>query len=178
MAFFKVRDLMVNVVDDRLKLKGRGAMLCTENQATHLVCTPHSPVMHVGRMTERFERTLEQARRSIENGDEAGASALREIASEIGQEILAGAIIGGQVGIPNPDCGGTSLETFPPTFTPVIRKGSVLAASDLPAIKHRIKESLAAIEELEAQMTPRGEEETEVVYEHLVAAAQSLKKAK
>lgn len=174
MPFFKVRDLMINVVDERLKLKG-GAALCLEDQPTQLECGRASPIMHAIKLVPVLERTVTLTQAVVKSGDPEGVPAIREIAADIGLELVGGALAGGGVGMPNPDCGGTSLETIPPTLTPVVHKGSILTAADLPSIKHRIREALTAVEKLESQLAPRGGVETEVAYDHLRGAADSLR---
>jgi len=172
MAFFQVRDLMINVMDDRLKLKRGGAMLCTIDQPTQINCGLASPVMHAVRLSPRFERVVATAG----SGDPDGIPMVAEMAGNIGVELVAGAALGGWAGMPDPNCGGTSLETIPPTITPVVHKGSQLQISDLPSIKQGISAALAMVEKLEAEIAPRAGIETEVVQDSLKQAMEALKK--
>ena len=74
-------------------------------------------------------------------GDTGGSPAIRTAIHQIGAAIVASAAYaalggGGSVGLPNPDCGGTSLETIPPTLTPVVHVGlAVHRVSELPRLK-------------------------------------------
>ena len=122
----------------------------------------------------RFDLALGIAERVLRSGDAGGVPAVNEVAADLGQELVAGAIVGGQVGMPDPNCGGTSYETIPTPLTPVVHKASVLEVADLPAIKHRIQEALAVVEKLEAEYAPRGGIETEVVLDHLQRASKAL----
>lgn len=175
MPFFQVRDLMINVVDERLRLKRRGSMLCFEDQPTQINCGHASPVMQAVKLSPRFEGALAMAGRLLESGDPEGVPALNEVAGEIGKELVAGAVVGAGVGMPDPNCGGTSYETIPTPITPVVHGASVLDAADLPAIKLRIREALTVIEKLEAQLAPRGGIQTEVAFDHLQRAAAALR---
>ena len=175
MPYFKVRDLMIHVTDERLKTKaGIGkAGLCLQEQPTQLECGRASPIMQVIKFIPEIERASAFAQGVIEAGAVEAAAAVREVAEDVGLRIVASAGGGGGTAIPDPECGGTS--GIPTPLTPVIHKGSILTAADLPGIKQRIREALVAVEAIEKELAPRGGLETEVSYDHLRSAAESLK---
>ena len=170
MAYFKVKDLMINVADERLGRAGRGSKvgLCSADQPTHLTCTIHSPVMQAVRLTDYLKVAVGQVVR-----DPDKTAQLDKLTERVGSAVVAGAVQGG-VGMPDPTCGGTSYETIPTIFTPVIREADFLTVAHLPAIKQRLKEAMAAVEQIEAQHAPQAEE-VGVLVEHLEAAVKSLK---
>ena len=128
--------------------------------------------MHAVKLSPRFERVVATAG----SGDPHGSPAVAEMAANIGVELVAGSVLGGWAGMPNPNCDGSSYETIPPTLTPVVHKGSHLQISDLPAIKQGIAEALDMVEKLEAEFAPRAGVETEVVQDNLKQAMEALNK--
>jgi hypothetical protein len=167
---FKVKDLMINVLDERLQLP-RGSHRCVEDAPTHLVCTPASPIMAVARQSDRLEALGKVAARSRPED----LPELKLAAGKIVDVVLVAALqAGGDALRPDPEC-GNSVETFPPTITPVILESDFIRSSDLPAIKQRLRSTLAAVETLEAQLAPREDLERKVIAEHLEAAAASLR---
>ncbi len=174
MPYFQIRDLMINVIDDRLKLKRRGAALCTQEQPTFINCGHASPVMQMVKVLPRFERVVERSRKMIESGDPDGAPALVEIAADVGKEAFGGAIMDVAVAMPDPNC-GNSLETIPTDISPVAGRAYQLELKDLPAIKFKMKQALTAIEKIESEYAPRGGVEVEVVQDHLRSAAGSTR---
>jgi hypothetical protein len=170
MPYFKVRDLMINVVDERFTGKITG--LCLEDQPTQLNCGRASPIMHMLKLSPQIERTAAMAQGALKSGVTEVVPALKEAAADIGLQLVAGAAAGGTA-MPDPECGGTS--GIPSPLTPVAFKGSVLVAADLPALKSRVRELQSALESIESKLAPRGGLETEVAYDHLRAAAESLK---
>lgn len=172
MPNFMVRDLMINVTDSRLKLKGGGYGLCTMDQPTLDVCTIYSPVMYVARMSDLIRVA---AKRAV--SERGAAEKLDDVAIAIGRAALAGALQGGAggAGMPNPNCGGTSWETIPTPITPVVITGGPLTVADLPALKKSLHDAISTIEQVEARFAPKGAE-VEVVAEHLDAARGGFRK--
>jgi hypothetical protein len=97
-------------------------------------------------------------------GGTGGSPAIRAAIHEIGTAVVAGAAFaalggGGSTGLPNPDCGGTSLETIPPTLTPVVHVGlAVHKVTDLPRLKRQLAETVAYVDKAAAAQSPRGDE--------------------
>jgi len=82
---------------------------------------------------------------------------------EIGVAVVASAAYaalgGGAVGLPNPDCGGTSLETIPPTLTPVVHVGlAVHRVTELPRLQKQLAQTMSYVEKAAGAQAPRGEE--------------------
>lgn len=98
-------------------------------------------------------------------GEIGGNAVIRTAIHEIGAAVVASAAYaalgggGGTVGLPDPDCGGTSLETIPPTITPIVHEGlAVHRVSELPRLKHQLAQTLAYVEKAAGAQVPRGEE--------------------
>jgi hypothetical protein len=107
--------------------------------------------------TNRFDEVA----RAFVPGDPGGSPAIRSAIHEIGTAVVAStayaALGGGSVGLPNPDCGGTSLETIPPTLTPVVHVGlAVHRVAELPRLRQQLAETVAYIDEAAAARAPRG----------------------
>ena len=111
-------------------------------------------------------------------GDAGGSPAIRAAIQEIGAAVVASAAFAGLaeggVGLPNPECDGTSLETFPPTTTPIIHTGlAVHKVTELPRLKQQLAQTLAYVEEAAAAQAPSGKE-VGAVRAELEAALESL----
>jgi len=96
-------------------------------------------------------------------GSEAGNPAIRTAIQEIGSAVVASAAYsamgGGAVGYPNPECGGTSLETIPTPITPVVHFGlEIHRVTELPRLKAQLAETTKFIDQAIAQRAPRGGE--------------------
>jgi len=97
-------------------------------------------------------------------GGSAGSPAIRTAIHEIGSAVVASAAFaamsgGGSTGLPNPDCGGTSLETIPPTLTPVVHVGlAVHKVTELPRLRKQLAQTVAFLDKAAAAQTPRGDE--------------------
>lgn len=173
MPMFKIKDLMINVTDSRLKLRG-GTALCTIDQPTTLVCTVHSPFMAVARLSDQLELMGKLA----QVGTAEAVEDLKVVSRNVADALVAGAIQGGGRMMPDPNCGGTSYETIPTPITPVVSQGEVIRVSDLPALKERMAQVSRTVERLEAQFEPANDLEREVVAEHLKAGLQALSSAR
>jgi hypothetical protein len=106
---------------------------------------------------------FDEVARAFVGGDTGGSPAIRAAIHEIVAAVVASAAYaalgGGGVGLPNPDCGGTSLETIPPTLTPVVDVGlAVHRVTELPRLKQQLAQTVAFVEKAAAAQAPRGEE--------------------
>lgn len=118
--------------------------------------------------------------RAFVAGDTGGNAAIRTAIHEIGSAVVASAAYaalgGGSVGLPNPDCGGTSLETIPPTLSPVVHAGlAVHRVTELPRLKHQLAQTVAFVEKATAAQAPRGDE-VAAVRAHLEGALKNLQR--
>lgn len=122
-------------------------------------------------------KRFDEVARAFVAGGEGGSPAIRTAIHEIGAAVVASAAyaaLGGSVGLPNPECGGTSLETVPPTITPIIRTGlAVHRVTELPRLRDQLKHAMAFVEKAAAAQAPRADEVAHV-REHLQAALKSL----
>jgi len=171
MQYFRVRDLMINVVDERL---GKGSSsLCMQDQPTQLNCGIASPVMHAVKWSPRFDLL----RRGVDNAVAekalpAEVDALRQAAEDMGAR-FAGVIVTDGRAKPNPDCNGSS--SLPSPITPWGRYQSELQMSELPAIRAGLNHALELVDKLEKSLEPQGKER-KALAEKLTAAAESLKR--
>jgi len=123
-------------------------------------------------------KRFDEVARAFVPGDAGGSPASRSAINEIGTAVVASAawaaLGGGSVGLPNPDCGGTSLETIPPTLTPIVHVGlAVHRVTELPRLKQQLAQTVAFVEKAAAAQAPRGDE-VAAVRAQLEAALKSL----
>jgi hypothetical protein len=108
------------------------------------------------------EKRFDEIARAFVAGESGGNAAIRAAIHDIGTAVVAGAAyaaLGGSVGLPNPDCGGTSLETIPPTLTPVVHVGlAVHKVSELPRLQKQLAQTVAYVDKAAAAQAPRGAE--------------------
>ena len=76
--------------------------------------------------------------------------------------------------LPDPNCGGTSLETIPTPITPVVHKNAaLLRVSHLRQLKAQLHETLAAVDKAQAALVPSGRQVAKV-RKQLEGALESL----
>jgi hypothetical protein len=108
-------------------------------------------------------KRFDEVARAFVAGDAGGSPAIRTAIHEIGAAVVASAAYaalgGGATGLPDPDCGGTSLETVPPTISPIIHVGlAVHRVTELPRLKKQLAQAVAFVEKAAAAQAPRGGE--------------------
>jgi hypothetical protein len=108
-------------------------------------------------------KQFDDVARAFIAGDTGGSPAIRAAIHEIGAAVVASAAYaamgGGAVGLPNPDCGGTSLETIPPTKTPIVHVGlAIHRVTELPRLKQQLAQTMEYVEKAAAAQAPRGAE--------------------
>ena len=106
---------------------------------------------------------LESIGEAFLQGEAGGNAAIRSAIYKIGSAVVASAAYsamgGGSVGLPNPECGGTSLETIPPTLTPIINVGrKVHRITELPRLRQQLAVTSKYIDQVAAKQAPVGEE--------------------
>src|SRR5882672_3548013 len=130
---FLIKDLAVSIPGGN----GHGSTwMPTDDQ--HTPPTPISPVASVlvnmglieavrGTIAEAVKaQKFDEVARAFVPGEAGGSPVIRSAIQQIGSAVVASAAyasLGGAVGLVNPDCDGTSFETIPPTFTPVVQTG-------------------------------------------------------
>jgi hypothetical protein len=126
------------------------------------------------------DKRYDEIGRAFIAGDTGGNVALRAAIQDIGTAVVAAtayASLGGSAGLPNPDCGGTSLETIPPTLTPVVHVGlAVHRVSELPRLQKQLAAATAYVDKAVAASAPRGAE-VATVRTQLEGALKSLSAA-
>ena len=122
-------------------------------------------------------KRFEEVARSFQPGDTGGSAVIRTAIHDIGSAVVASAAyaaLGGSAGLPNPDCGGTSLETIPPTLTPVVHVGiAAHRVTELPRLKRQLAQAVAYVDKAAAAQAPRGAE-VAAVRTHLEGALKNL----
>jgi hypothetical protein len=107
-------------------------------------------------------KQFDEIARAFVAGSAAGNPTIRNAIQDIGSAVVASAAysaLGGSVGMPNPDCGGTSLETIPPTLTPIVNVGfAVHRVSELPRLKRQLEQTVAFVDKAALAQAPRGAE--------------------
>jgi hypothetical protein len=122
-------------------------------------------------------KRFDEVARAFLPGDTGGSPAIRAAIHEIGSAVVASAAyaaLGGAAGLPDPECGGTSLETIPPTLTPVVHVGiAAHRVTELPRLKQQLAQTMAYVDKAAAAQAPRGEE-VAAVRTHLEGALKNL----
>jgi hypothetical protein len=107
-------------------------------------------------------KQFDEVARAFVPGGTAGNATIRNAIHEIGSAVVASAAysaLGGSVGMPDPNCGGTSFETIPPTITPVVNTGfAVHRVSELPRLKQQLAKTMAFVDKAALAQAPRGTE--------------------
>lgn len=111
-------------------------------------------------------------------GEAGGNPAIRSAIQEIGSAIVASAAYSamgsGSAGMPNPECGGTSMETIPTPLTPVVNVGrEVHRITELPRLKQQLAVAAKFIDKAVDAQAPNGAE-VNVVRAQLEGALKSL----
>lgn len=122
-------------------------------------------------------KQFDDVARAFVPGESGGNPAIRTAIHEIGAAVVASAAyaaIGGSVGYPNPDCGGTSLETIPTPITPIVHVGfAVHKVTELPRLRAQLAQTLAFVDKASHAQAPHGAE-VATVRAGLEAALKSL----
>lgn len=108
-------------------------------------------------------KDFETIGRAFAPGGDGGDPVIRSAIHEIGSAVVASAAYaamgGGSVGLPNPDCGGTSLETVPSPLTPVVNIGlEVHRVSELPRLRRQLAVTVDFVNRAAVTQAPHGEE--------------------
>lgn len=126
----------------------------------------------------KSEKGLESIGQAFLPGEAGGNSAIRSAIHEIGLTVVASAAYaamgGGSAGMPNPECGGSSLETIPTPITPVVNVGrEVHRVTELPRLKQQLAAAARFIDKAVDAQAPNGAE-VDVVRAQLEGALKSL----
>jgi hypothetical protein len=189
---FKVKDLMINVI---ARGSGGGGTALPADDTTP-VPTPITPIAITAVLVEMTPQAVIGTQfvkdamkgKDLLNNEKAeiiaraaqptfnNAGAFGEINRQLAAAVVGAAVIqsGGSAGMPNPDCGGSSMETIPTPLTPVVRQSAgLLRAEHLPRLRERLTNMLAAVDAAEKTLAPRGKAVADVK-EKLRAASAEL----
>ncbi|HTE49880.1 MAG TPA: hypothetical protein VK698_03335 [Kofleriaceae bacterium] len=177
MPVFKVKDLMINVLSERSPHGGAG--LCSEDVSA-TVPTPITPYVLVAANRPLLEEFKSASKELVARADDDGAAALTHaidrVALDIGRAVVVAAMQGGGVAMPDPNCGGSSLETIPTPITPIVHRNvAVLKASHLGQLRVQLREALKATEVADAALTPRSAEDVRMLEDKLEGALAELR---
>lgn len=172
---FIIKDLVVSLPT---KQGGGGGTFIPSDEGGDLPwwISPVAAVLAKGRLVEVVRATVKDA---LENGhdltpiaaafegDPDGNPAIRHAIREIGGAVVAGAVVagggGGGVAMPDPNCGGTSLETIPTPITPIVHRGlEVHRVSDLPRMRRQLEIAVERLGELSGRLAPQDREVEDV----------------
>lgn len=126
----------------------------------------------------KADKGLEEIGQAFIKDELGGNAAIRSAIQDIGAAVVASAAYsamgGGKVGMPDPNCGGTSLETIPTPLTPVVHVGQeVHRVTELPRLRRQLAETIKFMDRATEQQAPRGAE-VAMVREHLEQALKAL----
>lgn len=176
MAKFTRRDFLIQDLAVSIGGGGRGTWMPGPDDET-----PPSPISPIASVIFNMP-ALEQVRvlvadavkakrlddigRAFDATDTGGNAAIRGAIQAVGTAIVGSVVyagLGGAAGMPDPNCAGTSLETVPPTMTPVVNVGRLVhRVNDLPNLRRQLGETVAYLDKRAAAMAPRGAEVTAV----------------
>jgi hypothetical protein len=152
---FKVRDILVQVSQFGA---GGGAALPADDGPIATPLTPHTPVISVVAQSGalvRLEKATEIALKEGRVLDFAESPVVQRVTRELGEAVLAGALLGGGAAMPGPDCDAS----LPTPITPIGHSARVaLRAEQLPRLKEQLHATLKAVEAAEAELQPRGDD--------------------
>jgi hypothetical protein len=166
---------MVNVLSGR----AGGFSYCSEDVSAtaptpitpYILVAAYTPVLHhVRDMAVKFSDAQDP------DGDPAILNAIVVLALDVGRAVVVAAVQGGGVYYPDPNCGGSSMETIPTPITPVVHKNlAVLKGSHLGQLRVQLQDTLKATQEAEAALTPRTPAQIKKVRAQLEGALDTLR---
>jgi hypothetical protein len=132
-------------------------------------------VLEIARETVRGalkdQAALDSIGLAFREGDPDGNPALREAIHDVGSSVVASAVWadlaragarsggGGGVGLPNPDCGGSSLETIPTPITPIVHVGmEAHRIADLPKMRKQLAIAVEKLDTISRSYAPTAAE--------------------
>ena len=167
---FLIKDLAVSIANG-----GGGAGTWMPGPDDETPPTPISPIASVIANMDLIEvvratiadaiksKRFDEIGRAFSMDDPGGNLAIKTAIQEVGRAVVASAayagLRGGSAGMPNPDCGGSSLETVPPTLTPVVHIGRAMhRVTDLPRLRRQLEQTVDYLDKAAASQAPRGTE--------------------
>jgi hypothetical protein len=110
---------------------------------------------------------FDEVARAFDAGATGGDPIIRSAIYEVGAAVVASAAYaalgGGLTGMPNPDCDGTSMETIPPTATPVVHRGlEIHRMTELPRLRRQLAETVKYVDKISQDLAPKDHEVDEL----------------
>jgi hypothetical protein len=185
---FIIKDLVVSLPSATGGGAGSTWLPADDGEPLPWWISPVASVLIKGHVLEAVTATVTDALKqgsdlnpiaSAFEGDPEGSPAIRQAIHEIGSAVVAGAAYAavgasGGVGMPDPNCNGTSLETIPPTLTPVVHKGiEIHRVSELPRLRKQLAVTMEVLDKAAKAQAPRGDE-VKTVAAHLQSALSGL----
>lgn len=149
-------------------------------------------ILEIARETVRGalkdQAALDSIGLAFREGELDGNPAIRGAIHEVGSTVVASAVWadlaragakaggkgGGGVGLPNPDCGGSSLETIPTPITPIVHVGmEAHRVADLPKMRKQLAIAVEKLDKISRSYAPTAAE-TPAVRAQLEGALKSL----
>ncbi len=126
----------------------------------------------------KSEKGFKSIGQAFVQGEAGGNPAIRSAIHDIGSAVIASAAYsamgGGSAGMPDPNCGGTSLETIPTPITPVINAGrEIHRVTELPRLKQQLAVAVKYIDNAVEAQSPNGAE-VDMVREQLEGALKNI----
>jgi hypothetical protein len=125
---------------------------------------------------------LESIGRAFRDGDPDGNPSLQAVIHDVGVAVVASAVYGqlaargggGEAGLVDPNCSGTSFETIPTPLTPIVHDGrDVHRVSELPQLRKQLAIAVERLDKIAASHAPTGAD-VGVVREQLEGALKGL----
>lgn len=183
---FLIKDLAISIRPETATGAGGTWIPADDGPPLPWWISPIASVLVKGQILEAAGRTIAETLEkkgdlseivAAFDGDPDGNPAIRHTIQEVGSAVVAAAAyghIGGAVGYPDPNCGGTSLETIPPTITPIVHQGiEIHRVSELPRLRRQLEVAVESLDRVAEGLAPRGDE-AKVVGRHLKEALDGL----
>jgi hypothetical protein len=166
---FVIKDLVISIAG------GRSGGTWMPGPDDETPPTPISPIASVLAHTPAIESIRATILEALASGKEAesigqafigdagGHPAIRLAIHNIGAAVVASAAYaalgGSPAGLPNPECGGTSLETIPTPITPIVVVGrEVHRVTELPRLRQQLATTIAYMDKAATRLAPHGAE--------------------
>jgi hypothetical protein len=186
---FVIKDLVVSLPSPHAGGGGGTWMPAEDGEPLPWWISPVAGVLVKGRVLETVTATIKDAVKqggdfadiglAFREGAAEGNAVIRRAIHNVGSAVVAAAayaaVGGSDVALPDPDCGGSSLETVPPTLTPVILEGGEIhRVTDLPRLRKQLAIAVEALDRAAVAHAPRGDE-VKLVARHLEEALGELR---
>ncbi len=169
MSWFKVKDLMINVIGN-----GGGSSGIWDDEPLPSPATPYVVVAANRRLLDRVRRVTRKLAKRDASGT-AQREVVDNVALGLGRGIVYAAIqAGGGSGLPGPDDDVPTPRFTIPGTSPIIHDLTVLDASHLPQLEAQLRDALQATEAAAQEFAPDSGKEVRFVQGKLEEALADL----